>query len=282
MAFFIRLIAKITIIWYNKFMILLDLNTLPHYYSSNTRQFLPHEKHIERFFKQDVLILMYKGTLRFEEDGIPVELTPGQYYIQTRGKHQKGTVESDCPNYFYIHFLGTFHENGHLPLFGTFDIPKMQALTENLEKLGLNSLQTEYEQYFYAILSALYYEGRTNSDAENIRAYLIQHYMEKISVKDLEATVFLTQNQIIKIFKTQYGITPHKYLMKYRLDKACELLLSTSRSVNTIAVSVGFEEYTSFFRAFRNEYNTTPIEFRKLSEKATFIRGAKFMPPPKF
>lgn len=123
-------------------MILLDLNSFPHYYSSNVRQFLPHEKHIERFFKQDVLILMYKGILRFEEDGIPVELTPGQYYIQTRGKHQKGTIESDCPNYYYIHFLGAFHEDGHLPLSGTFDIPKMQALTENLEKLELNALQT--------------------------------------------------------------------------------------------------------------------------------------------
>ena len=278
-----KYIAKIIFSCYNRFMkLLLDLNTPPHYYSSNSRQFLPHERHITRTFSKDVLILMYKGILRFEEDGVPVELKAGEYYIQLAGHRQEGLEESNSPNYYYIHFQGTFRENGQLPHRGTFDIQKISLLTDALERLGIDAFQTEYRQYFYAILSALYHQGHTNSDAEKIREYLVQHYERPISSKDLEKVVFLTQNQIINIFKEQYGVTPHKYLMLYRLDRACELLLSTSRSVYTIALSVGFGEYSSFFRAFKAKYGTTPIEFRNLSEKATFIRGAKSMPTPKF
>ena len=60
----------------------LDMNILPNYIFSGVRQFFPNEKHISRTFSESVLILMYKGTLRFNEDGLDVELKPGEYYFQ--------------------------------------------------------------------------------------------------------------------------------------------------------------------------------------------------------
>ena len=62
----------------------LDMNILPKYIFSGIRQFFPNEKHINRTFQECVLILMFKGTLRFNEGDVDIELNPGEYYIQIK------------------------------------------------------------------------------------------------------------------------------------------------------------------------------------------------------
>ena len=245
----------------------LDMNILPNFIFSGIRQFFPNEKHINRTFKESVLILMYKGTLRFNEDGIDVELKPGEYYFQINGKKQKGIIESESPNYYYIHFDGTFTLNGDLPIRGFFDTEKMKPLLDDLSNLALNSTFVEKQKCFFAILTELLSHHKTNNVVEKIRLYLQENYKEKIKIKDLESYVYLTKNQIINIFKDTYGITPHKYITELRLNEACELLLSTTRSLVTIAYSVGYSEYSIFYKAFYARFKISPLEYRTLSDK---------------
>ena len=86
----------------------LDLNRLPEYSHSSFRYFEKHEKHITRVCLQDVLVMIFDGTLRFYENGVPVEVPKGSFYIQKKGIPYDGVVESDEPQYYYIHFLGNF------------------------------------------------------------------------------------------------------------------------------------------------------------------------------
>ena len=87
-------LAKIKHTQYNKSMthkevtavpIGISMQTVPTYRLSAFRRFLPGERHITRVESGDVLLLMLEGTLRFTEDGVPVELTRGEYYVQQRG-----------------------------------------------------------------------------------------------------------------------------------------------------------------------------------------------------
>ena len=52
-----------------------------------------------------------------------------------------------------------------------------------------------------------------------------------------------------------------KYINKKRLAKAKELLKTGDPIIN-IYHKCGFQDYTSFFRAFKKEYNITPKEFQ--------------------
>lgn len=72
--------------------------------------FQPGEKHVTRICSEDVLLLVFSGVLRFVEDGVPVEVHGGEYYIQKRGLLQQGVVPSDCPVYYYVHFSGTWSD----------------------------------------------------------------------------------------------------------------------------------------------------------------------------
>ncbi|MBQ8558680.1 MAG: helix-turn-helix transcriptional regulator [Tyzzerella sp.] len=253
-------------------MIGLSFDKLPHYIYSNHRQFHTHEHHIDRIFNEDVLILMRKGILRFSEDNEPVELHANEYYLQRAGLHQTGILESEKPNYFFIHFNGTFEENGNLPLRGTFQSKSIQPLLDEMMLLGLESPKIEYERLFYTLLSELAKQQRGETMAEKIRSYLLQNYTNPISLQDIsDHCCFLSKNSIVNIFKKTYGKTPYRYLTDYRLDRASEYLVSTQRSLSTIAFDVGFGDYTVFYRAFVEKYGISPKDYRAIKQAEFFI-----------
>ena len=245
----------------------LDMNILPKFNLSGVRQFLPGEKHINRIFNESVLILMYKGTLRFNEAGQNIELKAGEYYFQMSNKKQKGTQVSDSPHYYYIHFDGSFSIDGHLPLRGLFDTEKMQPYLDELQHLPLTSTTIEKQKCFYTILTELLKNNNTNKEVEIIHKYLQENFRRNISIKEIERVVFLSRNQIINVFKEAFGITPYKYITEIRLLEACELLLSTNRSLNTIANNVGYNDYSIFYKAFYSKFKISPSEYRKINIK---------------
>lgn len=249
-------------------MLKLSFDELPHYLFSDNRQFLPGERHIDRLCGEDVLLLVRKGVLRFHEDGVLVELHAGEYYIQRAGLYQQGLLPSDAPNYFFVHFHGVFKENGRLPLRGSFNNESARPILQALKLLGIESPKLEYEKNFYALLSLLSKQQHDETTAENIRSYLLTNFEKQITLDDVRKEVFLSKNQIINVFRAAYGKTPHRYLLDYRLDKACEFLLSTARPVAVIAYAVGFEEYSVFYRAFVAKYGISPADYRHIRSRA--------------
>ncbi len=243
-------------------MLKLSFTQLPHFIYSNLKRFLPHEKHMWRLFTEDVLILMLGGTLRFTEDGIPIELHAGEYYIQRSGLVQDGPEESDCPVYYYFHFSGHYDTDGTLPLRGHCSDPKIRQYISKISQLGFDGSALQYEMYFYAILNLLANGEEDSSDAARLKAYIIDNYQNEITLQDLAKAISLSVNQTINIFKAAYKTTPHKYLTDFRLEQARELILTTSRPFATIAFNVGMRDYSLFFRAFRAKYHLTPSELR--------------------
>ena len=93
---------------------MLSMDSLPAYRFSSFRYFDPGERHIHRTFREDVLLLVMDGVLRFEEGGNAVEVGSGEYYIQRHGLEQSGVTASSTPKYFYIHFLSAASRRRHI------------------------------------------------------------------------------------------------------------------------------------------------------------------------
>lgn len=68
---------------------------------------------------------------------------------------------------------------------------------------------------------------------------------------------------LIRHVRCRYYTSPMKMLQKLRLAKAGQLLLNSSCSINEIARSVGYENFSAFFQAFRLEYGCSPREYRR-------------------
>ncbi len=256
----------------------LSFEKMPHYIFSANRQFEKNEYHMNRIFNESVLILMRKGVLRFNENGVPVQLNAGEYYIQKAGLNQQGVTPSDSPNYFFIHFSGHFDERGVLPIKGTFDIDEAQKIISEIEMLGNFSQRLEYESLFYKLLCLLKSGMHKQSTPEIIREYLLKNFERNVTLEEIEKITFISKNQIINVFKEAYGNTPHQYLIDFRLIKAGELLLATNLSLTEICFRVGFGEYSGFYKAFIQKYGESPQDYRKRHSTDAFPKGIYYDP----
>ncbi|MCQ2399054.1 MAG: AraC family transcriptional regulator [Clostridia bacterium] len=241
----------------------LDLNELPKYQTSSYRYFNKGERHCERIAPFNVLLLVIDGKLRFGEDGESKEISANEYYIQRKNLKQDGNIPSDAPSYFYVHFDGDFCEKG-LPVKGRWNpatlLPVINKL-KNIEKSGASFLQKS--SAFYEILCELKScgERRENPLAEKIMIKISS--AEYVSVKKTADELGVSVNYLIKVFKDEYGTTPHAYATDLRLAQALRLLKETTRTEEEIAFSVGYEDYSVFFKAFKKKYGFSPKTVRK-------------------
>jgi len=65
-----------------------------------------------------------------------------------------------------------------------------------------------------------------------------------------------------RLFKKYANITPHEYMMRLKLNKAANLLLISSMSVNDIGEMVGFEDPYHFSRNFKKFHGLSPKYYR--------------------
>jgi AraC-like DNA-binding protein len=73
----------------------------------------------------------------------------------------------------------------------------------------------------------------------------------------------LSLSQFGRTFKKTTGLTPHRWLVQRRLDRAQDLLLWSTLSLAQIALDCGFSEQSHFTRTFTRLVGTSPGEWRR-------------------
>jgi AraC-like DNA-binding protein len=64
-------------------------------------------------------------------------------------------------------------------------------------------------------------------------------------------------------FQEKYNLSPGKWLSNKRLDLASHLLKTSDKPVNIVGFECGFEEPSSFIRAFKQRFSVTPLQYRE-------------------
>lgn len=104
--------------------------------------------------------------------------------------------------------------------------------------------------------------GTEHSLYVKVTAYIEEHIDEELSLDALSETFYVSKYHIAHIFKDSLGISIHQYIMKKRLSLCKDALLG-SDNIAQIYPSFGFGDYSSFYRAFKKEYGTSPNEYKK-------------------
>jgi len=97
-------------------------------------------------------------------------------------------------------------------------------------------------------------------------AYMEQHCCQPLRVDDLVNQVGCSRARFFAMFKHSTGMTPNDYLQRLRINRAGEMLCSSSQSATDIAYSLGFSSSQYFCNVFRKYTGMTPIEFRDARE----------------
>jgi len=97
----------------------------------------------------------------------------------------------------------------------------------------------------------------------NALRYIQYNYASDIGVNDIARYVGISRSQLYRAFLQDFGVSPHNYLQKYRINEACSLLHNPSFSVAEVAGSVGFNDPLYFSRVFKSLKQCTPSEYQK-------------------
>ena len=85
----------------------------------------------------------------------------------------------------------------------------------------------------------------------------------KISLEMVASKMFITRGQLNRKVKAITGRTTQQFAMKVRLTHASNLLKNnTDMAISEVAFRCGFEDATSFYRAFRRKNGISPSEYR--------------------
>ncbi|MBN1864910.1 MAG: helix-turn-helix transcriptional regulator [Victivallales bacterium] len=85
----------------------------------------------------------------------------------------------------------------------------------------------------------------------------------KYRQQDMARTAGLSRNAFARLFKTQTSMSPNTYLIKSRLNQACEMLLYSEKSMDEIAALCGFRDRNYMSRVFKAKLGTSPGLYRR-------------------
>ena len=95
-----------------------------------------------------------------------------------------------------------------------------------------------------------------------IRDYVDEQYTSPLLLSDVAKQLNFSVPYISMIFKRSCGITFREYLIRVRIEKACQLLRTTNQTMREVAEQVGYTDPTFFYKAFRREMDMTPDDYR--------------------
>lgn len=109
--------------------------------------------------------------------------------------------------------------------------------------------------------------GKQSSKQMNIsevRVYIDEHYMEKLSLAGLAEHFFISRDYLGKRFRACFGTTVNGYILSVRITKAKQLLRFSNKTVEEIGALAGMPDASYFSRMFKKVEGVSPGEYRKL------------------
>jgi AraC family transcriptional regulator len=135
----------------------------------------------------------------------------------------------------------------------------VRSLFEDL--LKANREAYKYSQNIQAVKASTRLEiFRRVSLAKN---WMEEHFNTVLTLEDIAAVASMNSQHFLRMFKQVYCITPHQYLIDFKLKKARHLLETTKLTLSDICLSIGFESIFSFSILYKKRFGRPPSQGRK-------------------
>ncbi|HVF35674.1 MAG TPA: AraC family transcriptional regulator [Candidatus Saccharimonadia bacterium] len=95
-----------------------------------------------------------------------------------------------------------------------------------------------------------------------VRARIEREYTKPLPLAQLAGDAGCSPFHLLREFRRCYGVTPHAYQERLRLERARALLANHASTITAIALELGYAHHSHFSAAFRRAYGVTPRTFR--------------------
>lgn len=217
----------------------------------------------------------------------------GQRYALQRGSgvlidcsfpysHSTGEDGTDLWTIQWVHFNGLnaraiyqkYGERGGKPVFYFSSLDTVSRIWAFLMDLAASAdalRDLKINQYLSELMVAVMSEALRDSGEGlaskretigDVKAYLDQHYAEKISVEELASRFLMSASYLSHSFRDRIGTSISTYLLSVRITHAKQLLRFSEKSIEEIGYEVGIGAPAYFSRVFKNVEGVSPARFR--------------------
>jgi two-component system response regulator YesN len=140
-----------------------------------------------------------------------------------------------------------------------FELGNQWETAEELER-GCNLIFEKMNDQINAFKES----DSSRSTITEIRSYIIEHYTNpEISLDYLSEKFQMNAKNVSKMFKEEFGENFVDFLIGIRMQTAKKMLIETHKSMQDIGLEIGYYNYNSFNRAFKNIVGVSPRDYRK-------------------
>ena len=140
----------------------------------------------------------------------------------------------------------------------------------SVNRLGSRVMAFSSIMEILVLISRAYYEisdsaqhGVTeNQQINQIVAYINNHYHEDLSLESLSSKFYLSKYYLSHKFKQFTGLSLYQFILKKRLTIARNMLMR-GKSVTETYTECGFNDYSNFLKAFKQEFGEKPSQYLK-------------------
>lgn len=163
-----------------------------------------------------------------------------------------------------------------------FDILKLQNILKNMYitiKKNSNDSKLKFNLLLFELLYELYSnfkisipknnyikQSKNFSSLEPVLAYIQENYSSPISIEEISKIAGFQSKYFCRFFKKNMGLTFLEYLCELRLSYIYRDLTTTNIPLYELLEIHGFTNYKLFRRTFKNRFNCTPSDIRRLNK----------------
>ncbi len=94
-------------------------------------------------------------------------------------------------------------------------------------------------------------------------AYIRENFRKRITVEELANMVHISSRQLHRKFIETFGSSPQAFILKLRIQAACEALQLERSQISAVARDLGFGDQSAFTQHFQNHMGLTPLRYQK-------------------
>ncbi|MDO4562692.1 MAG: AraC family transcriptional regulator [Clostridia bacterium] len=246
----------------------IDENFHPHVMYSLYNQTHSSKWYVDRYLAHWTVTLLQGGLLSYALDEEKFVLRPGQLLFTAPAQYRIIKPIADGVKLSCLDFYTPNHGEAGYKIFNlsaTSSVNYMigEITKERMSRHSYNQQMIDSLAMQIVVRLMRITAGEQNGAVEKMKMYVIENYMHPLSAEELGFVVGLSPSYCGKLFKKYEGCSIPAYIMRIRLNVACERFSSGDTSIHSVAMQCGFCDEYHFSKVFKAHIGKSPSAYIK-------------------